>query len=340
MKVNKKDLLEALEIVKPGLANKELIEQSTSFAFQGGRVITYNDEISISHPIKGLDLEGAVKADRLYALLAKLKKDEIGLTVTKNEVLITCGRAHAGLTLQSEIKLPLDEEAVTERGKFLSLPEKFLKAMEFAVSSCTKSNSDPILTCVHVNKEGFVEASDNYRITRCDLGQGMPVDTFLIPALSVLDMLRLKPIKVAEGQGWIHFRTEHGTVISCRLFEDQFPDTSSMLRVKGTRLVLPKNIPYVLDRAGVFAKRDHSLDESVEITIEKDNFKIYAEADSGWFEENVPIKYNGSTINFNITPYLLKSILTETQACEVSEKKLKFEGEGWIYIALLRHKDK
>lgn len=338
MKVNKSELLEALEIVKPGLANKELIEQSTSFAFQGGRVITYNDEISISHPITGLDLEGAIQASRLYALLGKLKKDEIELTVTKNEVLIQSGRSKAGLTLQHEIKLPLDEEEVTKHGKWKPLPEKFLKFMEFAVSSCTKSNSDPILTCVHVNKEGFIEASDNFRITRCDLGEGMPVDTFLIPAMSTLDMLRLKPVKIAEGTGWIHFKTEEGTIISCRLFDDQFPPTAKMLRMQGTQLVLPKNINFVLDRAGVFAKRDHALDESVEITIVDNTFTIHADADSGWFEEEVPIKYKGISITFSITPYLLRSILKETQACEVSDKKLKFEGDGWIYIALLRHK--
>jgi len=39
MKINKKELKEALEIVKPGLANKEMIEQSTSFAFLKGKVI-------------------------------------------------------------------------------------------------------------------------------------------------------------------------------------------------------------------------------------------------------------------------------------------------------------
>ena len=66
MKVNKEKLRQALEIVRPGLANKEVIEQATSFAFMDGRVVTYNDEISISHPVEGIEIEGAVKADQLY----------------------------------------------------------------------------------------------------------------------------------------------------------------------------------------------------------------------------------------------------------------------------------
>ena len=48
------------------LANRELIEQSTSFAFMKNLVVTYNDEISITHPVEGLNLTGAIKADEFY----------------------------------------------------------------------------------------------------------------------------------------------------------------------------------------------------------------------------------------------------------------------------------
>jgi hypothetical protein len=71
--MKKTDLIKALEAVKPGLANKEMIEQSTSFAFMEDRVVTYNDEISISHPLKGIPIVGAIKADELYAFLSKVK---------------------------------------------------------------------------------------------------------------------------------------------------------------------------------------------------------------------------------------------------------------------------
>jgi len=77
MNIQKEQLKKALETVKPGLAGKEIIEQSTSFAFMGDRVVTYNDEISISHPVEGLNLTGAIRAEELYQLLSKLKREEI-----------------------------------------------------------------------------------------------------------------------------------------------------------------------------------------------------------------------------------------------------------------------
>ena len=80
MSTNRKDLLKVLQLVRPGLAAKEIIEQSTSFIFTKGQVIAYNDEISVSHPVvKGLDLDGAVQANELFALLNKLTDDTIEL---------------------------------------------------------------------------------------------------------------------------------------------------------------------------------------------------------------------------------------------------------------------
>lgn len=335
MQVDRKELQRALEIVKPGLANKELIEQSTSFAFVKRKVITYNDEISVSHPVKGLRLTGAIKADKLYALINKIKKDALEINVEESEIVISAGRCRAGFTFQQEIKLPLDEELV-EKGDWKPLPENFLKFMQFAVTSCGKDLSKAILTCVHVNENGYIEASDSRRITRCDLKDSMPVKTFLIPATSVIEVLKIEPNEIAEGKGWVHFHNAEGTTISCRLFEDKYPDTSYILRMTGTKVLLPKSIDNILERASVIAKRDHMLDELLLIKIWDNRIKISATSESGWFEESAKLEnYEGDPIAFQITPYLLKRILPETRACDISKTKIRFEGEGWVYISLL-----
>ncbi len=337
MLINKTELQKSLEIVKPGLANKEIIEQATSFAFIGGRVVTYNDRISISHPVEGLELEGAIPAENFYKFLNKIKEDNIELKVEGSEIKITSGRSKAGITLQSEITLPLNEELV-KKGKWKDLPKNFNDCIRFVMTACTSDASDEIYTCVHVNKEGFTEASDRYRIARYEMGEEMPVKTFLLPASSAVEVTQLNPTKVSEGKGWIHFQTEEGTIISCRIVEGEFPNTNQFLQIKGTKLVLPKSIEEVLDRAMIFSKRDHILDEKIMITMEKKRFKIRAEAEEGWFEEDTNIRYEGETLSFDITPYLLKGILSKTQECELTENKLKFEGEGWIYITVLRSK--
>ena len=213
--MKKQDLLTALETVKPGLASKEMIEQSTSFAFMNGQVVTYNDEISLSHPIPDLEIKGAVQAEELYKLLNRLKEDEIEVEIKKNELRLESGNTKAGLTLQQEIKLPLEE--IGETGKWKILPENFLKHVRFAMTCCSRDMSRPVLTCVHISKEGLIEGSDSLRITRCQLEGEMPVKTFLLPVSASVEVVKLEPTKVAEGDGWIHFKTDEGTILSCRI---------------------------------------------------------------------------------------------------------------------------
>lgn len=334
MKINKKELQEALEIVKPGLSNRDLIEQTTSFAFLNQRVVTYNDILSISHPLKGLEIEGAIPAELLYKFLGKIKKDEIDISIEKNEIILKSGRAKASLTLENEVKLPLSEVAVNS--KWFDLPTDFIQFLKFAIPCCSNNAITAIITCVNVTKEGFIEASDNYRILRCQLQQEMPVNTFLLPSKSALEVVKLNPVQVAEGRGWIHFKTEEDTIISCRILEEKYPLISSLLNVSGIKVTLPQCIEEVLERAMVFAKRDNIFDEAVEIELGDNKLKIQSESDSGWFEEDVNMKYDEDVLNFVISPYLLKDILVETFCCEIGKNNLKFEGDQWIYVSTLR----
>lgn len=330
MEIDRKELQKALKIVKPGLANKDVVEQATSFAFMGGRVVTYNDEISVSHPIVGLKLDGAIRADRLYAFLDKLTKDVVQIDITDTEVLISAGRSKAGLPLQSEIKLPLKDE-IAHFGKWKDLPEHFIKFLSMAIPSCSHDMSRPVLTCVHVSQTGFIEASDNYRITQCDMKEEMPVKSFLIPATSASQVTKMNPspTQISEGKGWIHFKNEEDTVMSCRILEESFPNIMPFMEVEGKTIHLPKTINAVLDRASVFYKRDHDLDEKVIITLKDNSFRVKASADpggtTGWFKEEVNMVYEDVPVTFSITPYLLRDILKETSACILSNEKMKFE---------------
>jgi DNA polymerase III sliding clamp (beta) subunit (PCNA family) len=333
MQINKKDLQTALEIVKPGLDNKETIEQANSFAFIDGKVVTYNDEISISHTVKGLDITGAIQANELYKLLGKLKDDEIEIDVSENEIQVKSGRAKAWFTLQSEIKLPI--ESIGKIGKWLTLPENFNQAMKFTMSSCSRNMTQPLLTCVHVSEIGC-EATDNFRIAQYLFNTPLKAKLFIVPANSVAVIVKMKPIQISNGEGWVHFKNEIGTVLSCRVFEnDEYPDVSQFLKVKGSKVTFPYNTVEILERAMIFSKTDSMLDESVDVSIDGKRFELSSQSTNGKFKESVRCDYASEPINFMIIPYLLKDILNETLNCTISKDRLKFEGDNWKYVTML-----
>lgn len=340
MNISKSNLLAALATVKPGLASKELLEQTTSFAFIEGRVVTYNDEISISHPVTGIDFEGAINAKELYGLLSKIDKDEIELSIEGTELLIQAGRVKAGLKLEGEVKIPL-KEIPKKMGK-ISNPKRFVYLLTFAMQTCSRDPAASKLSCICLQKSGLIVGSDGHRLFQ---GQGdpLPVETFLLPASSAVEIIKMTPTFISLEKGWVHFKNDGNTVISSRRIEDDYIPESQVKNVltfnKIGQVDFPAKINQILERVRLFAKGDTPLDELVEIVIEKGKMKLRAEAEStgSWVEERASISFEGS-ITFLITPSLFIDILqiTQTSIIDKSIQKIKFTGPDWDYVLMLR----
>jgi len=335
MQINRIELLQALEIVRPGLANKETIAQATSFAFFEDKVVTYNDEISISHPVENLNLVGAIRAEEFYKLLTKLTLDTIDLEVVENTVMLTSGKVKASFPFSSEIQLPVTE--IGEVGSWRKLPDTFLQGLQMSLPSCAKDQSKPICTCLHISKRGFVEATDNFRLSRYLIGKRVVNQDTLIPANSVRELLKYNIVSLSEGEGWIHFKTEKGTVFSSRILNrsEKFPMLDDFLKVEGTSLKFPVAVSSALDRALVFCSSLTDKDPEVSISITGRQIIIRAEGMAGWFEEKASLKHEGTPFQFIVNPTLLSAILLDIPNCVVSESRIRFYKEPWVYVVSL-----
>lgn len=334
MTIDKEEMQVALEKVKPGLANKEIIEQSTSFAFMGDKVVTYNDEVSISHPVKNLDVVGAVKAQELYQFLNKVKTKTIDLEWENEQVRITAGKSKAGLVMQKEVVLPIDE--IGDVGRWKPIPERLAEAMQFCRTSCSRDMSRPILTCVHVQQDGTVEASDGFRVTRYTVGATIPVKPFLIPVTSVGKLSGYRITHIAEGTGWVHFKSDEGTVFSCRVFEENYPSVDYILDFEGTPSRLPASMSDALERASIFVKSEYNFDSLVTLTIQDSTITISAQAESGWFEEELRIRYKGDPVSFKVNPqFLIDMLSADIDKCSFGSDRVKFEGDNWVHVVAL-----
>lgn len=343
MKISKSNLLKALTIVKPGLASKELLEQTTSFAFAEGRVVTYNDEISISHPLSEVDFEGAVNAKELYGLLSKIEKDEIEIEVDGEQLLIQAGRVKAGLTLEEEVKLPL--KTLPEKMGKISNPTRFKALLSFAMQTCSKDPAAPKLSCVSLQENGVIVGGDNYRLIYCQ-GDPLPVKDFLLPATSAVEIVKTDPLFVQLEKGWVHFKNEEGTVVSSRRIEDDYISQDQLDGVlkfdKKGEIEFPTRITTILERVSLFAKGD-ALDELVEVVIDNGKMMLRAEAQEtgSWVEEKASISFDGK-LSFLITPSLFTDILqvTRTSIVDKSLQKIKFSASDWEYVVMLRQASK
>ena len=321
--MNRKELLEALSVVRPGLASKEIVEQSCSFVFDGGRVCTYNDEIAVSHPVPE-GISGAVRAGELFSLLSKFPDEEIGVEVTESELVVSGKKRKAGIALQSKIKIPLD--ALKAEKEWKPLPEGFGDALEFCGMSVGQDMTKPLLTCIHVKGE-MVESCDNHRIGRWTLAQSVP-DELLIMGTAAKRLLSYKATEYAVSKEWAHFRNEAQAVFSVRVFEGQYPDLSKFLAVEGFRLELPTELPEILERAEVMMEE---VDGTAEIALAEKHLTVRTKGPVGWFEEDARVRYDGEPVSFRIPPRFLREISGRLRSVEVCGGLLKFQGDNFVH---------
>jgi len=335
--VNRENLLNELESVRPGLSPKEIIEQSSCFVFTGGNVMTYNDEVACVRKCS-LEIEGAVQAEPLLQMLQKFPNDEIEVLLEEGEFRIKAGRRRStGIRMEQQIMLPID--TVEKPKSWKPLDPEFAEAVDIVSRCASKDQSQFSLTCVHIHPK-WVEACDNYQLSRFPIKN--PVEqACLVRVESLRHIVDLGMTKFSETEAWIHFRNKSGLRLSCRRSMEEYPDFGEFLKVKGTPATLPKGLGEAVDKAEVFSK-ENADNNQVMVSLspkEGGRLSILGEGVSGWYKEVKKLKYKGQAFKFRIDPKLLITITERHNDCEISERHLIVNGARFKYCTCLGKAD-
>ena len=330
MQVKREELLNTLESLTPGLAQREIIEQSNAFVFSKGRIFTYNDDVTCSckSPIK--NIEGAVEANSLLAILRKLKDKEIEVEQTKAELVITGKRREAGIRMSKEILLPIKYQKATKAWK--KLPKNFKTAISLVKECASTDESRFDFTCIHITPK-FIEATDNQRAAQYKIKTNIDKEV-LIRASSLQHIISTEVNEFFEQKNWIHFRDSSDFQISCLRYMEDYQDTKKIFAFKGTPITLPKSIRQATETAEIFSSENP--DNRLIIELQKGKVRIKGQGTSGWFWEVKRVKYKGPSIIFTITPKLFMDLLEHDNHCEVVESKaMKITGDNYMYVTVL-----
>ena len=332
MQINKSTLLKALEAVRPGLAQKDVIEQSNTFGFVNGKIVTYNDSISIQAPID-LDIEGAVDATKFYSIVNKMKADKEGniqISTEDDQILIKSKKAKAGLVLQSECKLPLEE--INLDGAWKKLPKDFKEGLQICLPSVSNDFSRPIITCISISGK-YIRSGDGKQATKYTLDKKTKMQ-IAIPGAAVAQLLKYDIQEYMIADDWGHFKTSD-TIFSCRVLHEEYPDIDHLFDVDGEDLVFPEKIISAIERAEVFSKTDISDDDLIQVIIADGKLTIKGEDNLGWYKEKIKIKSDIS-IAFYTNPRFLVHMFKTLKKCIVDSdpdtSRMKFVADNWEHF--------
>lgn len=331
MKIKRKDLVDVMARVKPGLSSKEIIEQSSHFIFDGDTIRTNNDRVTITEQFE-CPIQGAVQADQLYAFLNKLTEEEIHVEYDDGLLEIKAGKTKAEIRVDEEIKLPSIDLSKLKRWN--KLPEDFNQAMSFCSFSASKNMIVPALTCLYI-KDDLMLSCDNFRATKWKMKSKVK-DSFLLPADSASDLFKYSPGKYILDNGWIHFSVNDGkTIFSCRTIGGQYPEVIlDYFDIKGKSVFLPDGFEKIIERVSVFCQEDFEKDYAIELKFNKGAVTVYAEGIIGKAQELCKIDFKDE-LSVKVHPQNFVEILKYLKEMIICENSLLFKTDNFDHIVLL-----
>ena len=328
MRLKREQLLHRLQQVSPGIASREILEQSASFVFSKGKIVTFNDEILCEADFD-CGVEGSVHATPLLNLLGKMADEDVEISANESDFLVTGKNSRAGVRMNKEILLPYD--SVEAPGKWHPLHGEFNEAIEVVQGSASKDDLNFNLTCIHLSPK-YIEASDGYQLTRYIIATGLEHDC-LIKKDSAKNFVGLGMTQVSEGKNWIHFRS-NDMRIACRRWVQEYIDLDEVINFTGKKTTLPGGLAEAVDKAEVFST-DNASENLVLIQIKQGKLRLKGEGAHGWYEERKKIEYDGDPISFMIPPRLLAEVTKRTNDCEITAERLKIDAGKFVFVAVL-----
>jgi len=326
-----KELLTVLEMVKPGIASKNVIESMTYFYFSGTDIITYNDQISIQHPFKS-EFNLFVKAQDLYKLISKLTEKEIKIEEKNNKLNLTCKTLKANLNTINDSEMIEKIKNVSDslkKVKWKSLPENFCNSIILCLPSTSTKDSDGTLTCVNIDGKNCI-SSDNNRISHAILTEEM--DDMFIKASEIKNLDTIQPKQYSITKSWLHFKNADNCIFSIRKITGEFPDYLQFFNFDGKEINLPKEILEGINLTSILAG---DSDPAIKFKITKGFCMLSSNSDAGTITHRSKIKYNGEEINFTINPDFLKEMMSHSATITVGDDKAKLQtGNSFSLLTL------
>lgn len=296
MKVNRKNLLGAINKVLPGIGvGNVMIESADTIVFSKGHIYSYNSAISVDVKLPDeMTIEGVVKGQEFYNCLSKLPGEEIEFKVTKTSWEITDGN------IKISIKL-LPEEGLMERFTSLAPTDKWVdidgEDFNRALKVCTIRNNSSAFQGIYFSEDKAV-STNKWIINKYALKSKYP--EFWIGDSAISQLVKWNNFtKVQFNKAWVQFQSDDDVVFSVRSLDvTGFPVAKVLSlmenEVSAAKAVEIKLEPQFYDAINRAAEFSHEMDEHEAIIIDfGKEIKVKGSRDSGNYEEVV----NGMSID-------------------------------------------
>lgn len=326
MIVQRKDVVRALECCVPGLSTRENVDQSNCFCFRGKTVYTYNDEILCRQDFP-VEINGAVPAKTLLDLLHKLPEEEIEVTTTDTKLRIKGqGRRRSEINLVPDVVLPIGDVETAET--WTEVPPAYSDALGMVADATDTDESSP-LAYVHITPT-LMESCDMHQAIRYEVATGL-TSSVMVRGTSCKAVKGMGIASTSETDGWIHWKTYTGLVVSVRKDSREYPDLGDIFSAESVgEAYIPGSVSEILERAAPFMGK-HGKGKIGIVDLVPGKIRVRAINEDGWYEEIKELEYDGPSTRFGVSPKHIQGALKYGLPCEITPVSLRIRGDAFVY---------
>jgi len=349
--VSREDFFDVLDLLRPGLSTKGIVDQSGDYLFGEDWIATYNDLVCVVANFP-TGVSGSVSGSTLYKLFSGVQSSigSVGMEATGKGLKFTSDKYG--------FSVPLKEADYTETGKTPGmhgrvksllgrkmkvepLPEGLVEALVLCSFYASRDMTMPALTGVFVSGKDVV-SSDRYRITLCKLKEELP--SFNVPAYGVVHLSSKYNLTWFASDGdWVSFggdKLRYSVRLQDNKFDVDYNKFFPKLKSSGDRnWSLPsQQLVAALDRSRVLLSDQPLLEESVLLKIGKGSIEcVVDDRKTGSMVEEIDFDTSGSeVIEVSMNPLFLKEALKhDVKLVFVDDSRVMFQSEKFKHLISL-----
>ena len=352
MKIEREELLTALQRLKPGLATKDIMIVNTHVWFRGNHITASNDEgLGITVPFKS-ELKGGLRGALLINLLSNSKAKEVDLEPgdTESSIILKAARTNLKMSLLGvKEALPLPDWS---KAKLVTLTPAFLDGLEKVMVSTDNPNAALAeqrgVTVITQAKELVLFSNNGKTISRAvvpipDGWHGKLDDRFTVPtsfAKLILVMRKDKEpdIQLAVNKTHVFIDNRWQQVYSplVTVLEQSNWIKISQGVTKGlTYTPIPARLKLALARSAVVLDGEKKEDQFVDIKVENGKgtvLKIATSASLGNLNDTIPLDDDLPPVDIRLDPDSIKAGLPLCEQMAINTQALTLTGGNFTYM--------
>jgi len=291
-----KELRKIINVIKPGLSEKQLVPGMTRIIFTGDFIVTYNGQECIHYPLQ-TDFACSINAKEFIKTIDRIKNSDLDLTMGKSDIALKSGRIKAKYNIDADIKIVHDTitsimeeiEKGTESHNWVPVPKEFTKAVANVAFAASNDKTKQTQCCIHT-KYGYVVAADVHMgkmafhsLTSSNKSLKDEMPEFKVNAKDALSIINAKVDILLITKAWVHFATDDNVIFSMRKIEGAFPydGVFNQLEERSEDVVLikmPKDILEAVETTGIFSDDE---DFPISVNVESQLMRFNASSEMG-----------------------------------------------------------